>query len=474
MRRATRCFPRWINVVCAACAFGFCFLPACCHRSKEAAPVLARAGDRCITVPQFVARCELALRPSLSGPSPEQKKRLLELLIDEKLLALEAEQQRLARDEHLMEVTSLYADLAAARALYAREVQGKVSLSPEEISTAARRMAEVRTVQFFLTKDRGQAEAAHQQLLANCSFAQVLAATGTLAPDTTRFRFHARWGDLEEALDEAVFGLQPGEISDVIKTSRGYVVCRVDSIARSHFLGETGAGELHHKAAKILRARKEAARSAAYVKQLMGTKKVEVEEEAFAVLADALVRHIDFSDRSLPPFAERQQLLSDDILVPSQKAIGTAAQMVVLRFSGGQWTISDVLRRWRVLHPPVDVSSPAACRASLVRILSTMVRDHFLAQEAHRRGLYKDPQVRAETELWRDYFLAHMMQERLRKDSGPDFSLRRHLLLLRGGVAVEQDTTLLGSIDLTRLPVVAVRPGQYGALVVPPWPEFSN
>jgi len=458
----------------AACAIGLSLLATSCKRPMDKAPVLARVGDRCITVPQFVTRSELAIRPRLPGSPEEQRKVLLNLLIDEKLLALEAEEQGLDRDEHLAEVTSLCADLAAARALYAREVQRKVTLSREEISTAAQRMAEVRTVQFFLTKDRSQAEAARQQLLAKGSFAELLQARGAIAPDTVRFRFRTRWGDTEDALDEAVFRLRPGEISDVIKTSRGYVVCRVDSIVHTGMLSQSAAADLHHKAEKVLRARREAARSDAYVKEVMRTKKVDVDEQAFAILADAVVDHIDFSAGSLPPFVERQVLLSDEVLAPTQEAIRSAGDLVLLRFSGGQWTIADVLRRWRVLHPPADVSSPTACRASLVRVLSVMVRDHFLAQEARRKGLYRDPEVRAETETWRDYFLARMMSDNLRRTNGPDFSLRRHLLWLRARVAVAQDTTLLNSLKLTRIPLVGVRPGQYGTLVAPPWPDFAQ
>ncbi|MBC7188289.1 MAG: peptidyl-prolyl cis-trans isomerase, partial [Calditrichaeota bacterium] len=357
---------------------------------------MARVGDRGITQQQFALRCELAIRPQVKGTPEEQKRALVELLIDEKLLALEAEDQGLHRDEHFQEAVALCADLAAARALYAREVQDKVHLTPQEVAAAAQQMRQTRTVQFFLTKNQAEAEEARRQLLASGSFAGLLRTLGPIAADTTRFRFATRWGDIEPALDDAIFQLRIGEISPVVKTTRGYVVCRVDSIAFAPALTETEAAELHHKAHKILRARREAARADAYVKQVMRDKQVEVDERAFNILAEAVQRHVDFSGGDLHPLAERQVLLSDELVGLTAQDLAGAADMVVLRFAGGQWRIGEVLKRWRVLRPPIATSSPNACRSSLARVLSTMVRDHFLAQEAKRKGLYKSPQVREE------------------------------------------------------------------------------
>ncbi|MDZ7412805.1 MAG: peptidyl-prolyl cis-trans isomerase [candidate division KSB1 bacterium] len=445
-----------------------------CGRSREESVVLARAGDREITREQFVSRCELAVRPQVRGTQEEQKKALLELLIDEKLLALEAEANGLHRDDRLREAVSLCADFAAARALYTREVAAKVHLTPEEVAAAAEKMAQTRTVQFFLTRNQAEAESVRQQLLASRSFAQALSARGTIAVDTSRFRFTARWGDLEPTLDEAIFELNVGEISPVVKTTRGYVVCRVDSITFSPPLAETGGVDLRHKASKVLRSRKEAVRAEAYVKQVMSDKNVEVDERAFQLLSEAVLRHLELAESTLPPFAERQVLLRDEVLVPASQELSHAADMVLLRFAGGQWSIADVLNRWRVLRPPIATSSPNACRSSMARVLSTMVRDHFLAEEARRKGIYKSAQVKEETAMWRDHFLAELMLQRLRANPGADFSLRRHLYQLRRRFPVEQNLKPLQSITLTRLQLVGVRPGQYGTLAVPPWPALPE
>jgi hypothetical protein len=435
---------------------------------------VARVGDRGISQQQFALRCELAIRPQVRGTPEEQKRALLELLIDEKLLALEAEAQGLHRDERFQEAVALCADLAAARALYAREVQDKVQLTPEEVAAAAQHMRQIRTVQFFLTKNQAEAEEARQQLLASGSFAQLLRKLGPMAADTTRFRFATRWGDIEQALDDALFQLRIGQISPVVNTSRGYVVCRVDSIVFAPALTETDAAEVRHKASKILRARKEAVRADAYVKEVMRDKQVEVDERAFNILANAVQRHIDFAGGTLPPLAERQILLTDEVVGSTAQELAGAADMVVLRFAGGQWTIGEVLKRWRVLRPPIGTSSPSACRSSLARTLSTMVRDHFLAQEAKRKDLYKSPQVREEIAMWRDYFLAELMLRQLRANASPGGSVRSHFAQLRARYPVERNLRPLQSVTLTRIPLVGVRPGQYGALAVPPWPIWDE
>lgn len=445
-----------------------------CGRSRDNSPLVARVADRTITQQQFALRCELAVRPQLNGTPEEQKRALLELLIDEKLLALEAEDQGLCRDERFKEAVALCADLAAARALYAREVQDKVRLTPQEVAAAAQQMRQTRTVQFFLSKNLEEAEEARRQLVASGSFTGLLRKLGPISADTTRFRFATRWGDIEPALDDAIFQLRIGEISPVVKTTRGYVVFRVDSIAFESALTETEAAELHHRAGKVLRAQREALRADAYVKEVMRDKQVEVDERAFNLLAGAVQRHVGCAGGTLPPLAERQVQLSDELVGLAAQELAGAADMVVLRFAGGQWCIGEVLKRWRVLRPPIATSSPNACRSSLARVLSTMVRDHFLAKEAKRKGLYKSPQVREEIAMWRDHFLAELMLRQLRTNSDPGFSLRRHLQHLRGRYAVERNLQPLQSVALTRIPLVAVRPGQYGALAVPPWPILDE
>ncbi|MBC7187267.1 MAG: hypothetical protein H5U38_09560 [Calditrichaeota bacterium] len=76
--------------------------------------------------------------------------------------------------------------------------------------------------------------------------------------------------------------------------------------------------------------------------------------------------------------------------------------------------------------------------------------------------------------MWRDHFLAELMLRQLRTNSDPGFSLRRHLQQLRGRYAVERNLQPLQSVALTRIPLVGVRPGQYGALAVPPWPMLDE
>ncbi len=447
---------------------------ATCGRPREESPLVARVGNRTISAQQFAMRCELAMRPQLPGSIEEQKKALLEVLIDEKLLALEAEEHGLQQDERLQEAVALCADFAAARVLYAHEVQERVALTPEEIARAAQRMSETRTVQFFLTKNQAEAEEARLTLLATGSFAQLPQARGMIAVDSTRFRFTTRWGDIESGLDDAIFDLRLGEISPVVKTSRGYVVCRVDSIGFAPRLTETGEGDLRHKAAKILRARKEAARADAYVKELMRDKQVEANERAFELLAQAVLRHVQLASSTLPPFTERQVLLSDELITPAAQELAGAADMVLLRFKGGEWTIGEVLQRWRVLRPPIATSSAHACRSSMARVLSTMVRDHFLAQEARRKGLYKSQQVKEEVTVWRDHFLAELMAAHLRSHGASQSSLRRHVSQLRRRFPIAYDLEPLRSVTLTRVPLMAVRPGQYGTLAVPPWPSLDD
>ena len=88
---------------------------------------------------------------------------------------------------------------------------------------------------------------------------------------------------------------------------------------------------------------------------------------------------------------------------------------ILVRFSIGYWTVKDVSKRMSLCKLPLERSSPEACRRSIIRNISLMVRDKFLADEARRRGYHKRASVRREVSMWRDHFLFTLLKKVLRE-----------------------------------------------------------
>ena len=443
-----------------------------CGRSTDKEPVLATVGDREITKQEFVERAELSLQPRLQKDK-DKNIRLLDFLIGEKLLALEAERLSLDTSRILSELVGFAQELAVARELYIEEVRKKVQIEPAQIEQTAEKMAQSRTVAFLLFPKKDMAESYRQRLANGESFGNILQEIYGTGADTLGNRMTITLGDGEAALDDAIYELNIGEISKAVPTSRGFAVIMLENIERKIIQSETDHANLLHKAEKVARARLETARSGEFVSSFMHNKAVHLNENVFPEFAKVILRQIDFEDGNKDA-PQKLNILPTHEIDLIQQGLADRHNEILVRFKGGDWTIGEVINRWRLCNLPLDLSSPEKCRRSIVRNLSTMVRDKFLADEGYNRGYNKRTSVQREVGMWRDYYL-YVFLKKLQKDSSPVETLdwSKYLKELRQKYVVKVDTTFVRTVDLMDISLLAVRAGQYGSFVVPPWPNFE-
>ena len=442
-----------------------------CTRPIDKEPVLATVGNREITKQEFILRAESSPLPQLRGGNRDKTAQLLEILIGEKLMALEAECVGLDSNRTFYEITSFAEELAVARELYLEEVRDKVEIDRQEIELTAGKMSESRTVAFVLSPQKEMSESYRQRLLKGESFAMLLQDIYGSAADTLGNRMTISWGEGEAVLDDVIFDLRMGEVSQVVPTSRGFAVLILENRKRKAIQTETDYANILHRAEKVLRARRETSRSGEFVSDFMSDKAVHLEENVFPEFAEAILRQIDFKDEN-KDMPQKQNILPSHEIDLVKQGLADRHNEILVRFKGGDWTIGEVINRWRLCNLPLDLSSPEKCRRSIVRNLSIMIRDKFLADEGRKRGYHKRASVRSEVGMWRDHYLYIFLKEKkTAQGEKPDWT--KYLYEMRQKHVAKVDTTLLKSITLTDIPVLALRPGQYGSLVVPLWPSFE-
>ena len=210
-----------------------------CTKSNEPDRFLAVVEGKNISVDDLRYRAELTPRPQLHGPAVQQKRVLLELLINEKLLAVEAEQYKLDETAEFRDLLAFSEELAVSRELYAEEVKKKVTVSQEEAALIAEKMSETRTVAFLFARDENNLEEFRTKLSNGATFDDIIREQFGLAVDTSNFRMSITWGNNEAAVDEAVYALAMGSISPVVKTSHGYALFKLENIQKTMSLSET-------------------------------------------------------------------------------------------------------------------------------------------------------------------------------------------------------------------------------------------
>jgi len=458
-----------LSLLAAPFIFALVFVLSC-SKGDEKTPVLARVGDRTISGEEFRRRAELSLPPYRDTDPESVKLQLVDLLTCEKMMALEAEALALDTSRIFLATADFAGELALARELYIEEVRDKVELDEGEIEDAIEKMAQTRTVKLLPFSDRERAERYHQRLSNGESFEKIAAEIYGLAADTLSQRMTTSWGDNEPALDEAVFALKKiGQLSPVFRTSRGFAVCVLENIERDAVQTRTDYEDLKRRARTVLRARLESQRSGEFVSAFMGDKGVTLDREVFPVFAQAILGQIRFSPEKI-----KVNTLQMDGIDRIQQDLAPHRHRTLVRFHGGQWSVQDAIDRWRLCNLPLDIKSEQACRRSIVRNLSTMIRDKFLADEARRRGYCNRSSVKEQVGMWRDHLLYAMLKNKLSKpDLDPEFDWTGYLDRLRCKYPAKIDSGLIGEIVLNDIRLLAVRPGQYASLVVPVWPRFE-
>jgi len=337
-------------------------------------------------------------------------------------------------------------------------------------------MSETRTVAFLFARERNNLEELRNKLSNGATFDDIIRDQFGLAADTSKFRMSITWGNNEAAIDEAVYDLSMGSISPVIKTSHGYALFKLENIQKQIILSETDYTKLLHQAEKIQRARKESVRSDEFVSEVMKNVDVDIDENAFVIFSNSLMAHMNFNKNEDAQLRSNPKKLESSELMQAETILENHRDYVILRFSDITWNIDALMRKWKMINPPIATSSPNDCRRSIARTLSTMIRDKMLAEEGYKRGYARRQSVTKDVFLWQDYFLYNLQKQKIfTENSGKnDFDWKNYFQNIREKYHVEVNNELLAELPLTDIPVLAVRPGQYGSLAVPFWPIFES
>lgn len=443
-------------------------LLACARESRE--PILARAGEKIITRAEFLQRAEFSPESRFRGSEAVRSGYLLDLLIDEKLAALEAGRAGLDSSAAVRRLTGFIEEMALARELYRKEVQRQVVLDSAQVERAAARQSESRRVAYIVFEDAALARRCQQQLEGGMAFGALLQEIYGAAADTSANRRIIRWGENEPVIEEAAWALLPGRTA-LVEVAGAFMVMLLEEVSRETVISETAAAGRLNLARRLLRSRQEGEISDRFVAALAHEQNLRFDKALVQEAAELLSRPATApaaEDQNLP--AERP--LQPEILADARRLLADRLNQPVVSWRDGRLTLGEVLEKWQGYNFSVDQRTPRSRQRTVVRSISLLARDVMLAQAARQQGLADSQPVREEVRIWRDHYLALALQQQ-RESAGSGLSADwRHQLRQRYPVQV--DTVMLRGIEISPLPFMALRTGQYNARVAPPWLYFQS
>jgi hypothetical protein len=444
--------------------------------------VLARVGSRVITERDFRARAELTVRPG-NIKTPQA---VLTNLIAEKLFALESDDSELAQNKVFQAYIQGIREQAMREQLYNQIAVKPVRLQDTEIDSVYRLSQRTYDLEFFTINNPDITQDINERLMTHQSSpGQIFESLKSRADVGNQT---VKWRDPEnDNIHRALYSKphNPGEVIGPVRTAdKQWLIMRVTDVKIQPVIGpEDTALRLKEVREKLTDLKAKVAWQR-YKDRLMRGKEVHFEKEVFGKIMDW------FIETQKNKEMEQQEQIADSQFVPSMPAsLNEMLDWPFFHLDGETWTVGDfkqaIMRHPLVYRPqPADERFPERFKTAVADLLV----DHFLNQEAYRRGLDKNPEVRKQGELWSDSYLAndhvtkYLQKIKVGELQKKDYSYKgtraidEYLAKLsrKYGKDVQVNNQLVGKMDLTQIPLVGIRQGMPYPLVVPGFPIFTN
>ncbi|MDZ7269586.1 MAG: hypothetical protein ONB48_20055 [candidate division KSB1 bacterium] len=412
-----------------------------CARQETSAPpaetLIARIGDKTISLNEFIRRMEYTPRPPYCrGEDYVQRKIALNSLIAEKLLALEAgEQNALTRSEAFQLYLQGRKEQAMRQWQYYEEAYKPAQVTAAEVKAAYEAAGRKYRIAYFTCKDSSQARQMRRQIQEQGRpFAEIPLAAGTLDSLPQR---EVEWNSPEPPAIHAALYSQPRapyEVLGPIATGEGsYVLLQVLGWTETLPLTDTQQQQRWQQVRERLKQQKAEALYDQFIARVMRGKRLDFAPQTFRRLV-AIVAPYYLQSNAAKGAALQQQLWGTpenrERLQHMSTQLDALLDEPLMQIDGQLWTVRDFEREIK-LHPLVfrKTSFPAGEFAEQLRLaIVDMVRDRYLTQEAYKKGYDRVPEVQRYTGMWKDNLLFLHQQNEYLKARGKQEAFNKNFI----------------------------------------------
>ena len=365
---------------------------------KRANAIVATVGPINVTAQEFLLAYEFG--PAFVKRGNDSKKRHLQYMINEKLLALDAHDNGL---ERLPVVTGTLKEIEGdlmTEELYKDDILSKVAVSEREIDRAVEGEQKHITLRWLYAPTEEGIGRSYSLLLDGVPFDSLfnLQVRGNLKADdrtleTTRFKLRKTNPTFAELVDT----LLPHTVSSPIKGPDGWYVASIVDAWQNAIVTESEMAKMRHDAQTALIQQKADTISDRYVQTMMLERNPIIVRTTFNRLCAYLGKKVVSSEK----FAEWNLLDTDttDMKFHFYDTLVTLKDgLVDLREFLGWYSRRETAIR-------LSVASERAFSVSMEQMVWRMVRDRLLVERAKERNLSNREIVKTQTNWWKQKIL---------------------------------------------------------------------
>jgi hypothetical protein len=390
--------------------------------------IVARVGPAEITAKEFLYG--YLFGPSFVKKRPDSRRRYLEFMIREKVLAFGERARGGMRDPRVLaNLDAVEGDLATEE-LYREDVLSGIRITDEEVAAAAAKQKVEVTVRWLYAPERKTADSLARRLQAGETFDtlfQKLCAGGVPCEDRSMTVTMMALMKRNAAMARIVEQLPVGMASDVITVPDGQYIMQVDSVWTNAITTGSAEAEARSDAQRWLTQQRADSLSGVYVQKMMLESDPIIERRTFDILR-AYLGTMVLADATFNAWglADRFHGEADSV---EYRDPGKYERSTLVQTRSGALTLGMFLAWYRLREPNLKLRlvSPQSFFVSLEEIVWRMVRDELLVRRARARGLHERPGVVAQRRWWEDKLLFQVAKDSLsRTITWTDTTLRAY------------------------------------------------
>jgi len=371
---------------------------------KNFTRVVASVGDVAITAQEFLLSYEFG--PAFTKRGKDSRKRYLDFMINEKLLAIDARDHGLQKSARVTKsLEELEGDMATEE-LFKDDVLSRVTVTDGEVAEGMREGKIHYSIRWLFAPGRDEASSLDGLLKRGVPFDTLFErqlAGGKKKDDrsmaTTLFRLRRASPVLASAADT----LRAGRNSAPVKGPDGWYIIRVDNGWRDVTLSVTESVKLEDESRRALTQEKSDSLSDRYVRRMMLDNNPVIMRDTFDKL-EAWLARIWVKPGLLAHWEMATRLAADSAAV---SRIDGFVNDTLVALRGGCMRLGQFLSWYRArdTYFHLEIADEQSFFVSVEDIVWRMVRDRLLVDRAIRRNLQERDPVKKQLRWWEEKIL---------------------------------------------------------------------
>jgi hypothetical protein len=364
--------------------------------------IVASVGPENISAEEFYNSYEFG--PAFVKRKKNSKKRYLNYMINEKLLALDGYSRGVDKNDDVKSILKAFENDIATEEMFKVDILSKIEISDEEIDTVITQKQLELDIRWLYAETGGELNKFTDALASGISFDSLylLQFKDSIYLDDRSMKINRfQLGKINPELAVLIDTLPVGQVSEPIKAVDGWYIFVLDNIIQNVILTESELMRLQQESMNFLKKKKMDKISDKYVNRLLLAKDPVIKRQSFNVLRSYIgtytLEQDSYDDwklsEKLDASINELQVTKDDV-----------GQSVLVVMNEGNVTLEEFLNwyRNRSQYIKLDKNDLRSFSKSLENLIWRMLRDKLLSEKAYERNFHQTMSFKKQTKWWKD------------------------------------------------------------------------